>query len=336
MYRVKRLGFTLVELLVVIAIIGILIALLLPAVQSAREAARRAQSKNNLKQIGLAALSFHDARKRLPYGSCHGMIGTWDDPNTPGNDITQNSFYSSFLEVLPYNGWSNAKLIATPLPIFLSPSMPPPDCPQLPGYSSYAWSGGNNGTDTHDGSIYPAFKDYPILGNASPGSPPLKPGQTGKADWQGGIHDGPIGNGREGPVKITDVKDGTSKTLLCGDAHNVLKGKALTSNPKDANGNEIGGCIGRPNPGNTAWGAAHYPRSQVSTNVIYNWVNRDFPSGTEHAMNPNNGFRSSHPEGCLFVFCDGHVSLVSDKIAQRTLMQLGSRKRGELITEEYY
>src|SRR5688500_5626145 len=92
---VNRRGFTLIELLVVIAIIAILIALLVPAVQKVREAAARAQSANNLKQLGLACHGYHDICKSLPYN------GTGGGPNVWGN---KNDFASGSwgYQVLPF------------------------------------------------------------------------------------------------------------------------------------------------------------------------------------------------------------------------------------------
>src|SRR5688500_15381069 len=113
----QRGGFTLVELLVVIAIIGVLVALLLPAVQAAREAARRAQCSNNLKQLGLAALQFHDVHQHLPPG-----IGY--SPTT-ANGV----FGASFFHLLPY--LEKANLFDRSLG---SVPFPPPDGPTVVHY----------------------------------------------------------------------------------------------------------------------------------------------------------------------------------------------------------
>src|SRR5690348_2162073 len=106
--RSQKRAFTLVELLVVIAIIGILVALLLPAIQAAREAARRSQCVNKLKQLSLAVLNYESAKKVLPYGNTPNYTGTWKTgpcagapPTAPpsGNGLAHHSFFSF---ILPY------------------------------------------------------------------------------------------------------------------------------------------------------------------------------------------------------------------------------------------
>src|SRR3954453_24148468 len=83
--RFSRKAFTLVELLVVIAIIGILVALLLPAIQAAREAARRSQCVNKMKQLSLAVLNYESARKTLPYGNTPNYMSAWKTGACAGN-----------------------------------------------------------------------------------------------------------------------------------------------------------------------------------------------------------------------------------------------------------
>ncbi len=134
MSRTRSRGFTLIELLVVIAIIAILIALLLPAVQQAREAARRTQCRNNMKQMGLALHNYHDVYRQFPLG-----IGYVQGPNNPFFGNAQNSNYDDpnvqvwTVALLPYLEQGNVyELIDTRVPILAPIDFTPAGIPAVP------------------------------------------------------------------------------------------------------------------------------------------------------------------------------------------------------------
>jgi prepilin-type N-terminal cleavage/methylation domain-containing protein len=171
--RQNRRGFTLVELLIVIAIIGMLVSLLLPAVQAAREAARRTECANNLKQIGLALQAYHDARRGFPPG------WLW----APPADQSGGSSWAWSVFILPYLERNSlydelrvddgSALVPPPgdprdtlLPMFVCPSDVGPDRNKwFRGYAKSNYPGVNGtGGDTDcdgipDGRVRAAFKD---------------------------------------------------------------------------------------------------------------------------------------------------------------------------------
>src|SRR4051794_6931160 len=177
--RIFKRGFTLVELLVVIAIIGILVALLLPAIQAAREAARRSQCVNNLKQITLATLNYETAKKQLP------VLYTFLNPHTK-NDFPAHGVHIWILPYMEYQAvydqydftklWSNfvnnEKAAGTNIPDFICPSSPAiaVRSREIP-----------NGRDKN----VQAYTDYAINGRIVPSTACLfyKNGLKDRADW---------------------------------------------------------------------------------------------------------------------------------------------------------
>lgn len=186
----RRAGFTLIELLVVIAIIAILIALLLPAVQQAREAARRSQCKHNLKQIGIAMHNYHDVYTTLPMGTNSQIYGPFV-AILPSMDSSNLQNLYDFDEY--YTAPDNADAINTVVPTFLCPSMvlrrPIPDtvCNEGGAPDSYGVSMGTSNF-AEDG-LFSAYAGF---------TAPQK-------------------------IKFRDITDGTSNTIMCGEFNMQLE-----------------------------------------------------------------------------------------------------------------
>lgn len=203
--RRKTKGFTLVELLVVIAIIGVLVALLFPAIQMARETARRCMCRSHLQQIGLATQMYHDVKQELPPVAIHTSIKT--DAESALLYILpyleESNRYVRYNPELGTNDSENAGIVETIIPVYLCPSMVYDAEPSKPAATSYFGC---------TGSTYP-WMFYPTATN---------PG-----------HNGAI-VARPVVVRMKDVIDGTSKTFAFGEVD--FFGGQITDGPKWAGG----------------------------------------------------------------------------------------------------
>jgi prepilin-type N-terminal cleavage/methylation domain-containing protein/prepilin-type processing-associated H-X9-DG protein len=240
-------GFTLIELLVVIAIIAILISLLLPAVQQAREAARRTQCRNNLKQIGIALHNYHDVYNAFPPGNI-----------TMGRCCSVPSLINWAISILPYidqanlqNTYdfnksnedpANLKVVQQPLPLYNCPSdinagtlLEPESGPRRNqagansrwAISSYRGMGGVGWKTNNDTVPYRRQWDSSDILNSNANDK-----LRGIFHWTG-ANDNPANSmtgwtGRWGPVKIRDVVDGTSNTLAVGEFHTISRPQRAT------------------------------------------------------------------------------------------------------------
>ncbi len=300
--RHKTRGFTLVELLVVIAIIGILIALLLPAVQAAREAARRSQCSNNLKQHGLGLHNYHDTFQTLPPG------GMWHRPNTAGrggNSLSWCTFVLPFIEQGPLHDkidfgahvWTTNQAISdTKVAALLCPSCPV----ELGGGTNftlhYYGVQGPKGVNPLNGQAYSLLDTGGWAGHGgyarsggmpSPGPDPADGATLG------------------GPCKLRDLQDGTSNTFLVGEI-----------SWKDAN------CY-RPWVRGTSTNTA-----ASSKNINYGINVQRYTSGNFNDVS----FGSDHPGGCQFVMGDGAVKFVSETVDFDVYRATASRDGGEVAT----
>ena len=300
--RRQRPGFTLVELLVVIAIIGILVALLLPAVQAAREAARRMQCKNHLKQLGLGVHTHHEAHGHYPTGGWE-CIQVGEPDKGVGSEQPGGWYYN----ILPYieeatihdqaqgepdqvrfEIWTKA--VSRPISISNCPSRRP-SIPYPPGPGNQgAWE--NIGTPEAL-----ARNDYAI--------------NAGDTDFQFGLEEEEFSDHTgiayyKSIIKVKDITDGTTNTYLAGEKY--LNADFYFT------GQSVGDdcCVYSGHDWDiTRWAFIEYIPAQDRPG-------RDQPAG----------FGSSHPGAMHFVLCDGSVRSISYSIDPLTHTRLGNREDG--------
>jgi prepilin-type N-terminal cleavage/methylation domain-containing protein/prepilin-type processing-associated H-X9-DG protein len=309
-------GFTLVELLVVITIIGILIALLLPAVQAAREAARRMQCSNNLKQIGLALHNYETAHGCFPPGyiSAVGSGGPADDTGPgwgwaamvlpfleQGNVHGQIRFDKDITDPL------NAAVRSTSLPVFL--------CPSDTGDKTFNVAGVNQVQVAH--SNYVGMFGNPEI-TPDPGYLTQDIDPTTGQDRRGVAHRGMFY--RNVAVRIADVTDGTSNTIFVGERSSSLAYATWT-------GAVTGGQVPpkSPNP----YG---YPPEGAPVLILgHTGDAADNPPHTPNSeVNHVDDFWSWHPLGANFLFVDGSVQCIGDSINAQVWWAFGTKAGGEV------
>ena len=296
--RPTKRGFTLVELLVVIAIIGILIALLLPAVQAAREAGRRASCINNLKNLALGLVNYHDTHQALPPGFIHDSNATesWGWSTFVLPFIEQQPLYEKLnpkerrlTELLGSGTAQEQELVQTVLSIYRCPSDTSPDL--LPT----GLCGGGKLGRTFVGVGSPT--GWPASGYV--GFAPATsnyPGNAGLWDVASRTENNGIFHG-DSKVALGEIFDGTSNTFLLGERDRRC----------------VAGCwVGARNPpGNGMYGSYHI-RGRVSVKLN---DPRDPATSTNNGHDLcTEGFSSPHPDGGHFAFCDGSVHFIADDI----------------------
>lgn len=353
----RQSGFTLIELLVVIAIIAILIALLLPAVQQAREAARRTQCRNNLKQLGLALHNYESTHLTFPMGRVP-VPSPSPQPTVGGSVLSASNqrdrWHSGMAMILPYidqsnvynqynfsyrwNNAVNSAAVRTPISAFLCPSAAVGDRIDVstdPGVAAGA-----------------AASDYLLMTRIS-------------ADWYtfgmnvpaptlpqallGVIPRGRIGQPAESRSRMVDIMDGTSNTIMAAESAGAPFGFYAGNRQIPAS------FLGNPAYPNVTTGRYQVGGSGLILITGTSWADPDRAAGPNSTrfdglgkagtpavvgsggrpINGNNDaeFYSFHTGGATFLLADGSVRFISENISMATMAALITRNGGEVVGE---
>jgi prepilin-type N-terminal cleavage/methylation domain-containing protein len=329
--RIFSRGFTLVELLVVIAIIGVLVALLLPAIQAAREAGRRSQCANNLKQLGLGVLAYENQYRILPPGA------VWKDASC------QNNRNSIFFHILPfieqqhlyklydlsksdlagqkYRG-NNVYFRSMSVSCLVCPSDNHPLMFTLPS-SILAWWCPASSLSTAEGRTV-ALHNYAASGGSNtvsnnPSCSTANPYVSFALGdgWDPDKSSGPF-NRMGYSVKMKKIKDGTAHTIFLGEIRPLWSIHGQRGWEDSCNGSGF-----------------------VTTIIPINWDthNRDGSGATMYQYcnwNYELGFKSAHRGGAQFAFGDGAVHFLSDTINHQLYQYLGAIADRHSVSQEHY
>ncbi|WP_256368973.1 DUF1559 domain-containing protein [Aquisphaera insulae] len=314
----RRDAFTLIELLVVIAIIGVLVALLLPAVQAAREQARRSHCQNNLKQIGLALAQYATVHGGLPPG----YVSLWNSIDRvetgPGwgwasmilPQLDQQALSNQLKFESPMIGPDQLTVRVTNMSVFLCPSDSMPT----------RWTATNGETWIFMGKIYSAFEPICDVGGSNYigvygiGEPGV--------DGEGVFYRGSF-------TTYSAITDGLGQTLCVGERStnlNLGRGQATW----------VGSV-----PRATFWSCAPNPFEPDAGVCVREDGSGMILGHTGEGHGPGdpygdvNQFLSRHGKGSYFLYCDGHVRFLQNQMNYALYKALSTRDRGELINDGY-
>jgi len=318
-------GFTLIELLVVIAIIAILIALLLPAVQQAREAARRTQCKNNMKQLGLALHNYMSTYQEVLPSAGNTLTGGYPDDFSPLARLLPYLDQANLQNLIDWNlhlghpafqplPLEMVPVARTVIPMFMCPSDPAPSVAIEPYQSTFEYAGCNYAANQSDGTETPTSQIHPIY----PGNGLF---------WCGA------------KSRIRDCTDGTTNTIAFGESTRG-PGNVVTGTDNDVRLYRMTG--GYPEV------AAAAPYANTEGHRLTSWLRGVVPFGPvmNGFLTPNSAIpdavngsskltatRSYHTGIANVLLMDGSVRSVSDSVDQGTYRALWTARGGEVIGE---